>query len=73
MRNARVRGFGPGNESLFERTVPGWYVLAGGSRVFEVQTPRYVCAKTRPLTFEVDSEGSTLKSQLDTRTGICGP
>jgi hypothetical protein len=23
--------------------------------------------------FEVDTEGSTLKGQLDTRTGICGP
>jgi len=73
VRNARVRGVGPANENLFERTVPGWYVLAGGSRVFEVATPRNVCAKTRRLMFEIDTEASTLKSQLDTRTGICGP
>jgi fimbrial chaperone protein len=73
IRNARVKGFGPGKENLFERTVPGWYVLAGGSRVFEVQAPKNVCAKTKTLAFEVETEQATLQSQLDTRTGICGP
>jgi len=73
VRNARVKGFGPANENLFERTVPGWYVLAGGSRVFEVQAPKNVCARTRTLAFEVETEQATLQSQLDTRSGICGP
>jgi fimbrial chaperone protein len=73
VRQASVRGIGPGNESLFERTVPGWYVLAGGSRVFEVEAPKNVCAKTKSLSFVVETEKATLKSELDTRTGICGP
>jgi fimbrial chaperone protein len=73
VRKARVRGLGPAKENLFERTVPGWYVLAGGSRVFEVQAPRNVCARTKALAFEVETEQTTLQSQLDTRSGICGP
>ncbi len=73
VRQARVRGLGPSKESLFERTVPGWYVLAGGSRVFEVQAPRNICAKTKSLAFVVETEQATLQSELDTRTGICGP
>lgn len=73
VRQARVKGLGPARENLFERTVPGWYVLAGGSRVFEVQAPKNVCAKTKALAFEVETEQATLQSQLDTRTGICGP
>jgi fimbrial chaperone protein len=73
IRRAVVKGLGPAKESLFERTVPGWYVLAGGSRVFEVQTPKDVCGKTKSLAFKVETEQTTLESQLDTRTGICGP
>ena len=38
VRQARVLGLGAAKENLFERSVPGWYVLAaGGSRVFEVE------------------------------------
>jgi fimbrial chaperone protein len=73
VRRAVVKGLGPAKESLFERSVPGWYVLAGGSRVFEVQAPKDVCGKTRSLAFQVETEQTTVQSQLDTRTGICGP
>jgi fimbrial chaperone protein len=72
IRRAVVRGLGPARENLFERSVPGWYVLAGGSRVFEVQAPKDVCRKTKSLAFQVETEQTTLQSQLDTRTGICG-
>jgi fimbrial chaperone protein len=73
VRQARVLGLGAANENLFERAVPGWYVLAGGSRVFEVQPPKGVCGKTKELAFEVETEKATLQSRLDTRGGICGP
>jgi fimbrial chaperone protein len=73
VRQARVVGLGAGKENLFERAVPGWYVLAGGSRVFEVQPPKGVCGKTKELAFEVDTERTTLQSRLDTHGGTCGP
>ncbi|HVZ75165.1 MAG TPA: fimbria/pilus periplasmic chaperone [Polyangia bacterium] len=75
VRKARVLGLGAAKENLFERSVDGWYVLAGGTRVFEVQPPKGVCAKTKALAFEVTTDRETLRlqSQLDTRSGICGP
>jgi fimbrial chaperone protein len=72
VRRARVLGLGAAKENLFERSVTGWYVLAGGSRVFEVQPPKGVCAKTKALAFEVQTDRATIQSQLDTRSGICG-
>ena len=73
IRQARVMGLGSAKENLFERSVPGWYVLAGGSRVFEVQPPKGICGKTKELAFEVETEKTVLESRLDTRGGICGP
>lgn len=73
IKQARVLGRGAAKESLFERTVPGWYVLAGGSRVFEVEPPKGICAKTKELSFEVETDKTKLSTQLDTRSGICGP
>lgn len=73
IKQARVLGRGAAKESLFERTVPGWYVLAGGSRVFEIEPPKGICAKTKELSFEVETDKAKLSTQLDTRSGICGP
>jgi fimbrial chaperone protein len=73
IHKARVLGLGASKENLFERSVDGWYVLAGGSRVFEVQPPKGVCDKTRALAFEVTTDGATLQNQLETRSGTCGP
>jgi fimbrial chaperone protein len=73
IKKARVVGRGAGNENLFERSVPGWYVLAGGSRVFEVDAPKGVCAKTKALAFEVETDKTTLGAELPTASGICGP
>jgi fimbrial chaperone protein len=73
VKTARVLGLGAGKENLFERSVTGWYVLAGGSRVFEVQPPKGVCARTKELAFAVETEKTTLQTRLDTRSGICGP
>jgi fimbrial chaperone protein len=73
IKQARVLGRGASKENLFERDVPGWYVLAGGSRVFEVEPPKGVCAKTKTLSFKVETDKTTLAMELDTRGGICGP
>jgi fimbrial chaperone protein len=73
IRHARVLGRGAAKENLFERSVDGWYVLAGGSRVFEVEPPKGICAKTKELSFEVETDKTKLATQLDTRSGICGP
>jgi fimbrial chaperone protein len=73
IKQARVVGLGASKENLFERSVPGWYVLAGGSRVFEVEPPKGVCARTKALAFKVETDKTTLATELDTRGGICGP
>jgi fimbrial chaperone protein len=73
IRKARVTGLGAGKENLFERSVDGWYLLAGGTRVFEVQPPKGICGKTKALAFEVTTDHATLQSQLETRSGFCGP
>jgi fimbrial chaperone protein len=69
-QDIRVRGYGP-SETLFERELEGWYILAGGFRVYEFELPKNNCAKLKTLAVEVKTEESTLTENLDISAGSC--
>jgi fimbrial chaperone protein len=43
-RAAALKVVGPDGSPLLERALDAWYVLAGGERIYEVETPAEVCA-----------------------------
>lgn len=51
----------------------GWYLLAGGERVYEWPFPPADCARVRAVVAEVAFEGNVLRSALDTPHGVCRP
>src|SRR5204862_1454393 len=54
-----VRGLA-GSNTLFERTLDGWYVLAGGHRDFTVAVPKEDCALVSSIVVEATVNGSKL-------------
>lgn len=69
----RVRGFTAAGDQLFEHGVNGWYILAGGWRVYTVELPRQRCAEVASLGVEVQVDQASLKERLETPAGVCPP
>ena len=61
----RVIGIGQTGDNLFEQQKAGWYVLAGGSRIHELELPKDTCAKIHTLAVEVQTKGATFKERFD--------
>ena len=55
----KVSGFGAGTGPVFGREASGWYVLAGGTREFDLPIPKADCAKIRTMEAEVKTEQAT--------------
>jgi fimbrial chaperone protein len=58
---------------LFEKKIDGWYVLTGGTRVWEIDLPKDVCAKTKVLSIEVQAAETKFNGRLDMPAAGCGP
>ncbi len=56
---------------LLERTLEPWYVLAGGSRVFEVAVARPMCEQVRSFAIKVDVGKVSLNERLETPASAC--
>lgn len=56
---------------LAEKKWAGWYVLAGGERVFEEALRPEVCGNVRFLQVSLEQEGSTTETDLATPQGAC--
>lgn len=69
----RVVGRGEKGETVFEQTLPAWYVLAGGERAYEAEAPADACARVRAVAATVTLPSGTLEKQIATSGGACGP
>ena len=66
-----VRGFTASGQPAGDWPVSGWYVLAGGSRLFSIPLERPACERVRNLLVEVRIGETVLKSPLTTPGGAC--
>jgi len=60
-------------ETLIDRKLQGWYVLADSARHFTLAVPPPECSRVRSMAIEVQVGGTVLKERLETPKGTCGP
>lgn len=72
-QSIRIRGQGPGGETVWQGEQEGWYVLAGQQRIYEMALPREECTRTRTVEVEVKAGEQTLTERLTIGVTACGP
>jgi fimbrial chaperone protein len=73
VQSVRVKAFDAKGAAVFEKDVEGWYVLAGGTRVWEVEIPKDVCAKSKAITVAVQSAEAKFDGRMEMPAAGCGP
>jgi len=71
INSLRVEGFGTGPQPIFSKTAQGWYVLAGGSRDYELAVSRADCSRANRLTLLVETDHGNLQSELPISAANC--
>jgi fimbrial chaperone protein len=67
----KMRGTTTSGEAKFNRSLNGWYVLAGGTRVFEQPIAASECAGTQTIAVSVEIQGGTLRKDVPVPAGAC--
>ena len=73
VQTVQARALDAAGATLFEKKLDGWYVLAGGTRVWEVEIPKDACAKTKSFSIEVQAAETKFNGRLDKPVAGCGP
>jgi fimbrial chaperone protein len=66
-----VTGTGPTGQPLLTRRLDGWYVLAGGSRRYDLQLSAEECRNLRMVSVEAKTDAGPLSARLDLPTEGC--
>src|SRR5437899_4115396 len=56
LEGVKLRGVGSNGESLFDRQLDGWYVLAGSPRMYSVEIPAASCSKLKKIVIEAETD-----------------
>jgi fimbrial chaperone protein len=71
INSLQVDGFGSGARPVFSKSARGWYVLAGGSRDYELELPQNDCTRVTRLDLLVKTDRGELRSELPAAAGDC--
>ncbi len=71
IKSLRVEGFGAGTQPIFSKTAQGWYVLAGGSRNYELALSRTDCSRANRLNLLVETDRGNLQIDLPIGAASC--
>jgi hypothetical protein len=71
LRGVRVKGLGPTGNSLFELESDGWYVLAAGSRDYEIEISRHRCEHVARFVIEAQVDGGIVLGNLEPSSASC--
>ena len=69
----RVKGIGSEGEIILDQQTQGWYILAGGSRSYELELRKEDCVKIKDLAIEVETGETTLNEKFPITQSACGP
>lgn len=71
--SVRSSGAGADGGRTFENQAAGWYVLAGGERIYEIAIPPADCRRTKTILLEAKTERDAWKASLAVAPEACGP
>lgn len=71
--SVRISGAGADGKQTFENQAAGWYVLAGGERIYEIAIPPADCRRTKTISLEAKTERDTWKASVAVAPEACGP
>jgi len=77
LQGVKLRGMSSSGETLFEKQLDGWYVLAGSPRTYSLEIPESVCPRLKTVAIEaqtdVTSIGSagTVATQFEVQRASC--
>jgi fimbrial chaperone protein len=71
--SVHTSGAGADGTQTFENQAAGWYVLAGGERVYEIDVPAADCRRTKTISLEAKTERDAWKASLAVVPEACEP
>ena len=69
--NIAIKGTGAANAATFSKEGPGWYVLPGATRIFEVPITAVECSSTTAVAVEVFGHNASLKGAGQVSPAAC--
>lgn len=72
-RTVLITGHGAAGETVLEGALEGWYVLAGGIRVYDLPVPEDKCRAIRAVSVEVRTAEATFTERLEAPPVACRP
>ena len=73
VQSVHVKALNAAGASTFDKSIDGWYVLSGGTRVWEIEIPKDACTKSKSLTVEVHSAEVDFSGHMDVAAAGCAP
>jgi fimbrial chaperone protein len=74
LEGVKLTGVGANGESLFDRQLEGWYVLAGSPRTYSVEIPAETCSKLKKIVIEAQTDitgKGTITRELEVSPALC--
>jgi fimbrial chaperone protein len=69
----QIKALDAAGATVFEKKLDGWYVLAGGTRQWEVEIPKEACAKSKVFTVDVQAMETKFGGRVVRPVTGCGP
>jgi fimbrial chaperone protein len=73
VQSVKVKAVDAAGAGTFDKSPEGWYVLAGGTRIWQLDIPKDACAKSKKLTVEIQTTEGKFDGKLDVQPAGCGP
>lgn len=77
LQGVKLHGTGSNGETVFDRQLDGWYVLAGSPRTYSVEIPAAECSKLKKIVIEAQTDESsvgksgTVTKEFEVPPGVC--
>jgi fimbrial chaperone protein len=72
VQSLRIKGIGADGRVLREEEVPGWYILAGSRRSYELDLSKKACDQIQFLTLDLATErGKIVRQEFAVPPGAC--
>jgi fimbrial chaperone protein len=66
-----ITGYGSANDIVVQGALEGWYILAGGTRQYELELPSDKCPAVKVVSLEVRTAQATFTERLEVSPNAC--